>query len=279
MPARRRRRRARLPVLAALTTLGAGSVEADAGPATTSSGTGAVDVLGFVELRNPDDRFPPDRRRRLARATSHPGRLRPGIDVHRQRRNLLLRRRVRSLPPAHRPHRQGPRGADRDTRSPRPRERVVEAPDAGEPPLELRVRGDGRLDRPALPLPEPRASDQRRARQTRHPIFEFDLRRGHYTGRRFVYRADPPVPPEQAHVIGDMTALDRHRLLVIERDFLQAPPRASRRCSSSTCAGPTRPGALVKREVLDLLDVRDPALISLPGRPGDYGLGDPFKFP
>ena len=36
---------------------------------------------------------------------------------------------------------------------------------------------------------------------------------------------------------------------------------------------------MVKREVADLLDLRDPALISLPGRPGDVGLGDPFAMP
>jgi hypothetical protein len=31
--------------------------------------------------------------------------------------------------------------------------------------------------------------------------------------------------------------------------------------------------------VLDQLDIADPALISLPARPGDFGLGDPFKMP
>ena len=36
---------------------------------------------------------------------------------------------------------------------------------------------------------------------------------------------------------------------------------------------------LEKRQVLDLLNVRDPHRISLPGRPGDFGLGDPFSFP
>ena len=42
-----------------------------------------------------------------------------------------------------------------------------------------------------------------------------------------------------------------------------------------------RRGTLAKREVVDLLDVTDPATISLRGpvRPGDYGLGDPFEMP
>ena len=38
-------------------------------------------------------------------------------------------------------------------------------------------------------------------------------------------------------------------------------------------------GTLVKRPVVDLLDLADPALISLPGCPGDIGLGDPFSMP
>jgi glycerophosphoryl diester phosphodiesterase len=38
-------------------------------------------------------------------------------------------------------------------------------------------------------------------------------------------------------------------------------------------------GALAKREILDLEHLRDPALISLPARPGDVGLGDPFAMP
>ena len=33
------------------------------------------------------------------------------------------------------------------------------------------------------------------------------------------------------------------------------------------------------RQVVDLLELRDPALLSLPGRFGDVGLGDPFAMP
>jgi hypothetical protein len=36
---------------------------------------------------------------------------------------------------------------------------------------------------------------------------------------------------------------------------------------------------LGKRPVVDLLQIADPDLISLPGRPGDIGLGDPFAMP
>ena len=83
-------------------------------------------------------------------------------------------------------------------------------------------------------------------------------------------------PPEAEHVIGDMTALDAHRLLVIERDFLQGPSARFETIFLVDLRRTAPDGTLVKREVVDLLDIRDPALISLPGRPGDFGLGDPF---
>ena len=38
-------------------------------------------------------------------------------------------------------------------------------------------------------------------------------------------------------------------------------------------------GYLEKRLVLDLLDIADPAEISLPARPGEFGVGNPFSFP
>jgi hypothetical protein len=35
---------------------------------------------------------------------------------------------------------------------------------------------------------------------------------------------------------------------------------------------------ITKRQIVDMPNLRDPAGISLPARPGDLGLGDPFKF-
>jgi hypothetical protein len=113
----------------------------------------------------------------------------------------------------------------------------------------------------------------------KHYIYEFDLEAGKYTGERWTYRADLPVPPEQEHVIGDMTALDGNRLLVIERDFLQGERAQFEKVFVVDLRKEDPEGFLVKREVVDLLNIRDPDLISLPGRPDDYGLGDPFEFP
>nr|BFE85202.1 hypothetical protein GCM10020093_078030 [Planobispora longispora] len=47
-------------------------------------------------------------------------------------------------------------------------------------------------------------------------MMEFDLRKRAYTGKRWTYQLDDP-----SHAIGDMTAVDRHRFLIIERDNLQ----------------------------------------------------------
>lgn len=112
------------------------------------------------------------------------------------------------------------------------------------------------------------------ADRQRRFIYEFDLRRGAYTGVTWPYRTEAT-----GRAIGDLTALDSRQLLVIERDNLQGPAADFKRIFvvDLTEVGPD--GFLVKREVLNLLAIPDPDGISLPGRPGDFGLGDPFKFP
>ena len=73
-------------------------------------------------------------------------------------------------------------------------------------------------------------------------------------------------------------ALGRDHLIVLERDNNQGPAATWKR--AFMIAVPRGgPRTLPKQQVLDLLDLRDPHLISLPARPGDFGLGDPFKFP
>lgn len=65
-----------------------------------------------------------------------------------------------------------------------------------------------------------------------------------------------------------MTALDRNRLLVVERDFLQGEQAQFEKVFVVDLRREDAEGFLAKREVVDLLDIRDPAEISLPGRPG-----------
>lgn len=110
--------------------------------------------------------------------------------------------------------------------------------------------------------------------QSRRFIYEFDVRSGTYTGTRYAYRIEVP-----GNAITDLTALDRHRLLVIERDGGQGAAAQFKRTFVVDLRRVDADGFLIKQDVLDLLQIRDPNGISLPARPGDIRLGDPFAFP
>ncbi|GAA2287591.1 esterase-like activity of phytase family protein [Nonomuraea roseoviolacea subsp. roseoviolacea] len=97
-------------------------------------------------------------------------------------------------------------------------------------------------------------------------MYEFDLRRRAYTDRRWTYRLDDP-----SHSIGDMTAVDRHRFLVIERDNLQGDAAKVKRVYLVDTRDRDGDGTLDKTLVADLLDLADPR--------GLGGTGGTFRFP
>jgi hypothetical protein len=105
-------------------------------------------------------------------------------------------------------------------------------------------------------------------------INEFDLRTEQYTGRRWWYRLDP-----NAVSIGDFTQLDEHRFVVIERDGGQGAGAQVKRIYEVDLRDVGPDGTLVKTLAVDLMEIADPNGISLPGRPGDIGLGTTFSFP
>jgi hypothetical protein len=105
-------------------------------------------------------------------------------------------------------------------------------------------------------------------------MYEFDLREGEYTDERRTYRlADP------SFLVSDLTALDERRLVSLERDNFQGTAAAHKQGFVVDLRGTADDGSLEKTPVVDLLDLADPELISLPARPGDIGLGDPFSMP
>jgi len=105
-------------------------------------------------------------------------------------------------------------------------------------------------------------------------VYEFDIRRRRYTRVRRTYRVASP-----GYLVSDLTAIDRHRLIALERDNSEGLAARHKR-GFVVDLRRTRPdGTLVKREVVDLLDLADPALISAPARPGDIGIGNPFSMP
>jgi glycerophosphoryl diester phosphodiesterase len=110
----------------------------------------------------------------------------------------------------------------------------------------------------------------------RRVLNEFSIRDGEYTGRTWNYRVDAEYP---GAVIGDMTAVDRNRFVLIERDDFQGIEAQQKKIYLIDLRKTDSEGYLKKELVLDLLAIRDPSGVSLPARPGEFGVGDPFSFP
>jgi len=110
----------------------------------------------------------------------------------------------------------------------------------------------------------------------RRVLNEFDVRSETYTARSWQYRVDAEFPDA---VIGDLTALDQHRFVLIERDDGQGADARQKKVYLIDLRRVGADGYLEKRLVVDLLRIRDPNEISLPPRPGEFGVGDPFSFP
>jgi hypothetical protein len=137
----------------------------------------------------------------------------------------------------------------------------------------MALSSDGRRLYPTLEGPLTTDPDN-----TRRWTYEFDLRSERYTGRRFQYRVADP-----SYLVSDFTALGDGRYVVLERDNFENTAAMHKKAFVTDLDRVGPDGFLVKREVLDLLDLRDPALISSPPRPGDFGIAtaaDPtFKMP
>ncbi|MFF7981592.1 esterase-like activity of phytase family protein [Streptomyces sp. NPDC007901] len=95
---------------------------------------------------------------------------------------------------------------------------------------------------------------------------QFDLRKRAYTGRRFVYRTESP-----SNSIGDATAVDKHRFLVIERDGGQGDTAKFKRIYLVDTPDRDGDGLVDKTLVADLLDLTGPKNLG--------GFGDIFRFP
>jgi hypothetical protein len=130
----------------------------------------------------------------------------------------------------------------------------------------MAIARDGRTLYPALEGPV--AGDDPRIRR----VHEFDIAARAYTGRTWTYRVDDP-----SYLLSDFSVLDGDRFVTLERDNFQGA--AARHKEAYAVELPRAGTAAEKRPVADLLDLADPGLISLPGRAGDIGLGNPFAMP
>ena len=116
-------------------------------------------------------------------------------------------------------------------------------------------------------LEGPVAGDDPRVRR----VYTFDLDRRRYESGWREYRVARPDL-----LVADFTHDRDDRFVALERDNGQGAAARHKQAFEVTLA---REGVLPKRRIADLLDLRDPAGLSLPGRPGDIGLGDPFSMP
>lgn len=122
------------------------------------------------------------------------------------------------------------------------------------PMVEGRLRGD--------PVPE------------RRLMREFDTTTGQYTERRWTYLVDRP-----GALVGDLTALDANRFVLIERDAGQGPAARHKKIYLIDFRVRDEQGNLAKQPVVDLLQIADPSGISSPARPDEFGVGRTFTFP
>ena len=110
----------------------------------------------------------------------------------------------------------------------------------------------------------------------RRIVHEYDVASRSWTGRTWSYRTDAAFPNA---VLGDMTAVDQHRFVVIERDDDQGAQARQKKVYLVDLRRVDAEGHLEKRRVLDLLDIADPKGVSTPARPGEFGVGPAFSFP
>ena len=127
----------------------------------------------------------------------------------------------------------------------------------------MAISPDGRTLYPTLEGPV--TTDEPTVRR----MYEFDIDDRRYERGYQRYRVADPT-----YLVSDLTALDDKRFVALERDNFEGA--AARHKKGFVVDRRT----LAKREVVDLLDIRDPSEISLRDeRPGDIGLGDPFSMP
>lgn len=102
-------------------------------------------------------------------------------------------------------------------------------------------------------------------------IYQFDTRRGEYTGKRWAYQTD-----QQANVIGDAFATGRDTMLLIERDDFEGDQAVTKRVYEIDLSRKDRDGFVRKELVVDALRIANPRGID---EDEGYGLGDTFSLP
>jgi hypothetical protein len=128
----------------------------------------------------------------------------------------------------------------------------------------MAISPDGRTLYPMLEGALTTDADQRRL-----IINEFDIRQRRYTGRQWSYRFEQPISTGQS--MGDLTAVSDRLFIVIERDNFEGAAAAFKKLFAVSLDAVDAEGFLVKRQIADLLNLRDPDNVG--------GFGPVFRFP
>jgi glycerophosphoryl diester phosphodiesterase len=108
---------------------------------------------------------------------------------------------------------------------------------------------------------------------SRRNVLEFSVVRRRFTGRTWSYHTEQP-----GNLLADMWSIDRHRMVVIERDGGSGLNALFRSVYVIDLRKVDAQGFLVKKLAVDLTAISDPHGVSLPAiHEGDVGLGDPFR--
>src|SRR6478735_1641816 len=109
------------------------------------------------------------------------------------------------------------------------------------------------------------------ADKRRRWIYQYDVRAGAYTGKRWAYQTD-----QEANVVGDAFMTGRNTLLLVERDDFDGPAAVTKRVYQIDLGRTDRDGYVEKGLLFDALGVSNPDLI---GAGTGYGTGEQWSLP
>ncbi|HZC51206.1 MAG TPA: esterase-like activity of phytase family protein [Mycobacterium sp.] len=140
----------------------------------------------------------------------------------------------------------------------------------------MAISPDGRYLYPAF---EGATNDDLATNPNRRWIFEFDTVTKSFTDTMWSYQTEAPtVDAPGERLLADMWSLDDHRMVLIERDGGKGPTANYRTVYVVDRRHVDHDGNLKKTAVVDLTAISDPHRISLPAiHDGDIGIGRTFS--
>jgi hypothetical protein len=156
------------------------------------------------------------------------------------------------------------------------------APIAGDPDLNsssgfegMALSQDGSMLYPTLEGPVKNDDPQVRR------MYSFNIKKKTWASTYRTYRVGAAGDAATAgYSVSDLVKLDGTHLLALERDNGQGTAAAWKRAFVVDLTKTNADGTLVKKQVVDLLNLTDKkGLSNGDSRPGDIGLGNPFAFP